>query len=61
MRKKSTKEKNSSAVSETSLMKSTKKKKSANRILKSSKNNKSYSAKTCAKTRNNYARKKIFR
>ena len=57
MRKKSTKEKNSNAISETRLMKSTKKKKSANRILKSSKNNKSYSA----KTRNNYARKKIFR
>ena len=57
MRKKSTKEKNSIAISETRLMKSTKKKKSANRVLKSSKNNKSYSA----KTRNNYARKKIFR
>ena len=55
MRKKSTKEKNSNAISETSLMKSKKKKKSANGILKSTKNNKSYSAKTSAKTGNNNA------
>ena len=55
MRRKLTEEKNSNASSQTRLMRSKRKKKSANEILKSTKNNKSYSAKTSARTGKNNA------